>query len=145
MPPCSGQGYEFQYTDARGPTFRDDFSLLKCTRPRPRVRRRNLLMEACTVAVEDQVEETAAAAQGPNGTRVCARCGGGFKVEVLYTGWPLRYVVLVQGGRGRGDLCAVSGCAWPAASAQVWLCLPASCMKQCLTLCPLHPPGPCPV
>ena len=31
-PHCSGFGCEFQYVDARGPEYRSDFSLLKCTR-----------------------------------------------------------------------------------------------------------------
>lgn len=88
--PRSGQGREFQYTDARGPAFRDDFSLLKCTRARPRVARRNLLLEACGRAVEEQVAAAGEAACGADGARHCARCGGDFKVDILYTGWPLR-------------------------------------------------------
>lgn len=89
-----GFGCEFQYVDARGPEYRSDFSLLKCTRPRPKLRRRNLLVEACTSAVTPQLEAAAAAApRNPAGQRCCERCGSEFKVEVVYTGWPLRTLI----------------------------------------------------
>ncbi|PRW58741.1 DUF3223 domain-containing [Chlorella sorokiniana] len=90
----SGYGCEFQYVDARGPEYRSDFSLLKCTRPRPKLRRRNLLVEACTSAIAPQLEAAAAAApRNPAGQRCCERCGSDFKVEVIYTSWPLSNLI----------------------------------------------------
>ena len=50
-----------------------------------------MLVEACTSAVTPQLEAAAAAApRNPAGQRCCERCGSEFKVEVVYTGWPLR-------------------------------------------------------
>ena len=60
-------------------------------RPRPKSRRRNLLVEACSCAVASQLQAAAAAApRSPTGQRCCERCGSDFKVETVYTGWPLR-------------------------------------------------------
>ncbi|PSC67859.1 hypothetical protein C2E20_8524 [Micractinium conductrix] len=98
-----GRGCEFQYEDQRG--VRDDFSLLKCTRPPLQPTSRLQLLEACAHEVEPQLRAAAVAAVaaqqwrqqeygdggdgGGGDAPLCCRCGSDFKVAVSYSGWPL--------------------------------------------------------
>ncbi|KAL4445840.1 hypothetical protein ABPG77_009039 [Micractinium sp. CCAP 211/92] len=92
-----GRGCEFQFEDAEG--SRDDFSLLKCTRPTKRPSKHAQLVEACAAAVADQTAEVAAAAQADpsqcsaaGGLR-CSKCGLDFKTTIAYSGWTLSKLV----------------------------------------------------
>ncbi|KAL4425757.1 hypothetical protein ABPG75_009773 [Micractinium tetrahymenae] len=88
-----GRGCEFQFEDTEG--RRDDFSLLKCTRPLKRQSRHAQLVEACAAAVADQVAEAAAAAEAdplqrsPDGGLRCSKCLLDFKTSISYSGWTL--------------------------------------------------------
>lgn len=92
-----GRGCEFQFEDAEG--RRDDFSLLKCTRPLKLLSKHAQLVEACAAAVADQIAEVAAAAEADPAQRSaagglrCSKCGLDFKTTVSYSGRTLSKLV----------------------------------------------------
>jgi len=92
------------------------------------MRRRNLLMEACTCAVTPQLEAAAAAAPcNPAGQRCCERCGSDFKVEIVYTGWPLRCVFSMMDLPVDDWLLLPTACCWEIIPDAVGLRLRGAC------------------